>query len=106
MTPRLILAAATASTLGMAAPAAACDLDGLPGFAGTHRLNPFANATRGFPKPARTPASQARSANGDSDEATEDRERRRRTIDQAPERAWESDEGNGPISAGDKATFT
>ncbi|MEM6909186.1 MAG: hypothetical protein AAF494_10950 [Pseudomonadota bacterium] len=121
MKPILLSLSAAAAAMVLHAPAAACDLDGLPGL-GFHRYNPFANAHRGaFPAETPLPAEprEERSAKADgtsretasrrrsSDKkAASERQRRQRALEAVPVREWELDTGNGPISAEDKAIFT
>lgn len=96
----LLLAGACAS--GAAAPLAACDLDGLPGF---HRANPFARAPvfRGAPAPLPP------NAPGNTPPADKPQDRTGSTPGQAPAaepRAWERTDNPGPISPEDKALFS
>jgi len=81
-----------------AAPLAACDLDGLPGF---HRANPFARAPifRGAP-----PVQPATPAPGGEPVA---KPKELSPPDYAPApRPWERTDNPGPISPEDKAIFT
>lgn len=94
------------AALTMATPAAACDLDGLPGM---HRFNPFLR----YPAPG-GPAAEPdeRSPRSIPADRSDPAQRRGAEKDEAPRReprepkAWESDMGNGPIRAEDKASFT
>lgn len=108
----LLWAAAMSTAAMMPSAASACDLDGMPGFGGMHRFNPFAKAMPLNRAPDR-PMPSASSSEGDrSDRArSEDRAREERNSDrqrerERPRRQWEGDYGNGSISADDKATFT
>ena len=124
---RLVLAAFGLGLAGgMSAPGLACDLDGLPGMGGFHRVNPFATALQ---RGADLPAPVAPSGSGADQNAASDNASERRALsakngalraqksDAAkpsskkprapmPKREWERDYGNGPISAEDKAIFT
>jgi hypothetical protein len=84
-----------------AAPLAACDLDGLPGF---HRANPFARAPifRGTPAPL-PPGTPGTPVTGQPDDKP------RGAVQPAPAaqpRSWERTDNPEPISAEDKAVFT
>lgn len=113
MKSKNVLLASAAMALTTSAPLAACDLDGLPGMGGFHRMNPFANAVRGFDEVRPIPQSQPvadqsdKAKSDDSDKAkAKDRKQRMKAIEATPVREWELDQGNGPISEADKATFT
>jgi hypothetical protein len=81
-----------------AAPLAACDLDGLPGF---HRANPFARAPifRGTPTAAPQPVPDA------GQPASKPQDRTQPNPPSEP-RAWERTDNPGPISPEDKAIFS
>lgn len=88
---------------GAAAPLAACDLDGLPGF---HRANPFARAPvfRGAPTPPPQPDA---GSNQPADKRPQGRSGAASGTDAAPaQRAWERTDNPGPISPEDKALFS
>ncbi|MGB3472433.1 MAG: hypothetical protein WBA51_16585 [Erythrobacter sp.] len=120
MKPSQLLLAPALLAMGLAASAAACDLDGLPGMPGMgsfHRYNPFASQMSSFPAPdplteAQAEDDQAKTSQTKSKavaktkEAAKDREARLRAIEPTPPRDWERDYGNGPINPKDMATFT
>ena len=92
------LLAAAAAMLALPTAAAACDLDGLPGF---HRANPFSGAPmfRGAPAQPTPPSTQ--------NERAPTRPQQGNAPAGKPEpRPWERDDNFGPISPEDKATFT
>lgn len=104
----LIWIAAMSTAASMPSAAFACDLDGMPGFGGMHRFNPFAKAMQASPapEPSSLPtrsASQDKDGAKDKDKAQSNESRTRDA--ERPQRSWESDEGNGPMSAEDRATF-
>jgi len=85
--------------------ALACDLDGMPGF---HRFNPFAQAP-GFHSVAPTPLPVHRANQRDlpkNDAKGELSKKSKLCPGKGPERDWQRDTGNGPISDEGKATFT
>ncbi|MFL0671413.1 MAG: hypothetical protein ACJLS3_08320 [Erythrobacter sp.] len=81
-----------------AAPLAACDLDGLPGF---HRANPFARA----PMFRGVPAAQPPSAPQDDQRAARPQQDRAQPATASEPRSWERTDNPGPISPEDKAVF-
>jgi hypothetical protein len=98
------------AALLLVSPAQACDLDGLPGLPGMHRFNPF--AARGASVPigpiARPDARSPQSTPSHRDDSRRSKTRGDAPSDPAddrPKRAWESRDGNGAVSAADKATF-
>lgn len=95
--PRLLFALLLACG---AAPLAACDLDGLPGF--QHRANPFARA----PIFRTAPAAQqpAPDANQPADKR-EDRTQPPAASGPSAPRSWERTDNPGPITPEDKAVF-
>lgn len=97
MLRRSILAAA-AAMLALPTAAAACDLDGLPGF---HRANPFSGAPMFRGAPAQPPQSGTQ-----SDRAPVKQQQGNAPAGKAEPRPWERDDNFGPISPEDKATFT
>jgi hypothetical protein len=94
---RRFLLLAAAAFLALPTAAAACDLDGLPGF---HRANPFSGAPmfRGAPAQPQ-PGSQ-------NERATSKPQQGKAPAGKSEPRPWERDDNFGPISPEDKATFT
>lgn len=91
------------AALTLAAPVSACDLDGLPGM---HRYNPFVCYPTGPAvepdqrSPQKAPTDSGKPAPR-SDRDTPDAERK----EQRESKAWEADDGNGPIGFEDKSVF-
>lgn len=100
----LILAALPIVLTVTPSAALACDLDGVGGM---HRFNPFGKFM-GFhgsspPPPPPTKATTPK-------EETKNKQEKTKTSEPANEetavKEWERDDGNGPVKAKDKATFT
>lgn len=106
----LSLAALAASVAAMPASVSACDLDGLAGF---HRFNPF-GAGRGFnglappPTPPAEKATDKQKQGKAKEKADSTKKANAKTVQEqaTPTRSWETDEGNGPVTPEDMATFT
>lgn len=85
--------------------AMACDLDGLAGFGGMHRFDPF-TGMRSMPEPSPTqPVAQVKQT--DNKEEPKPRSKATTSSDPVPDepRKWEV-EGGSPVTAENKATFT
>lgn len=113
MTPKqtLFMSAVLAATL--TAPAAACDLDGLPGVGGFHRMNPFAKSLGGLgpPRPIALPEPILETAEKARDrrlrnQQTRERKKRAEGIETLPASEREVDHSSVSISEEDKATFS
>lgn len=110
-TPRIRFAplALLGAAVLLASPVQACDLDGLPGMFGSHRLNPFAGRMATVQPPAKQPVRPDDRSPQASVPPERDKETRREASSdpetERPKRLWESREGNGSISAEDKAIF-
>ena len=107
-TPRLPLAALAALGAAVLAtpPVQACDLDGLPGMYGSHRLNPFAARLPAPPPPARQPLRPDERSPQATPPERERETRREAPSDpetERPRRLWEHREGNAALGAGDRA---
>lgn len=86
--------------------AAACDLDGLAGFGGMHRFNPFAGM-RSAPASSSAPATAQDKRSGGDDQRKDKRSKTEAASTSTTDepRKWEV-EGGSPVTAEDKATFT
>ena len=98
----------TLALLASPTSAVACDLDGLGGF---HRFNPF-GAGRGMnglaPPPPPPPAEEKKAEKKQAEKEEPAKKANAKTTQEQAntKRSWETDEGNGPLSDEDKATFT